>query len=554
MMMVSLCCCVALVGAAQNSCPMWTVDKLTQPELPAKLVPIGTDLQLYDRLRLANGNPTPPYLQITSAVRLNDGTVWAGTPGGLMRRIPGKAHWRLFHSRRWLPDNTIQKLVVVGFDDVWVKTPKGTAHIYRANRTLPEKMATINRQLLEKHVRFGLVGSVNLQQPGNFDGGVFQPDSDNDGLWTALYVAAESFRFATTGDTQARENAWKSLQALMFLEKITGCPGFVARSVVPIRISKKGQFPWQRSKDGKWWWKGDTSSDELDGHFFAYSVYYDLAATDVQKKAIRAVVQRIMDHLIQGGLYYRDPSGRITTWGCWAPESLNRDPEWIAERGLNSMEILSYLKTTYHITEEQRFHQKAQELINKHGYAMNTIRLKLTQDVDVEVNHSDDELAFIAYYPLLRYERDPVLRKIYLMSLQRSWLVERPERSPLFNYIYAAGVQASSWPHPDERPPRVFLQPSEYDRKINIRWFCDVPSDLIEWTVINRNRSDLGKAVLGRHGQLCNTRVLPVSERRVMRWNGDPYELDGGSGGRTRDDGTFILLPYWMGRYHRFVD
>jgi hypothetical protein len=39
----------------------------------------------------------------------------------------------------------------------------------------------------------------------------------------------------------------------------------------------------------------------------------------------------------------------------------------------------------------------------------------------------------------------------------------------------------------------------------------------------------------------------------LMRWNGDPYELDGGNGGRVRDDGTFILLPYWMGRYHRFL-
>ena len=48
--------------------------------------------------------------------------------------------------------------------------------------------------------------------------------------------------------------------------------------------------------------------------------------------------------------------------------------------------------------------------------------------------------------------------------------------------------------------------------------------------------------------------VLPVSERRVMRWNGDPYTLDGGSDGRDRDDGGAILLPYWMGRYHRLID
>ncbi len=49
-------------------------------------------------------------------------------------------------------------------------------------------------------------------------------------------------------------------------------------------------------------------------------------------------------------------------------------------------------------------------------------------------------------------------------------------------------------------------------------------------------------------------KVLPVSERRTMKWNSDPYELDGHGNGQERDDGTFILLPYWMGRYHRFID
>ena len=41
--------------------------------------------------------------------------------------------------------------------------------------------------------------------------------------------------------------------------------------------------------------------------------------------------------------------------------------------------------------------------------------------------------------------------------------------------------------------------------------------------------------------------MLPIAERHVMKWNGDPYQLDHGGDGRARDDGTFILLPYWMG-------
>jgi len=38
-----------------------------------------------------------------------------------------------------------------------------------------------------------------------------------------------------------------------------------------------------------------------------------------------------------------------------------------------------------------------------------------------------------------------------------------------------------------------------------------------------------------------------------MKWNGNPYRIDGGNGGRSEDDGAFFLLPYWMGRYHKLI-
>lgn len=549
-MLTTLCCCLAIAGTPAGQFMTWVSERPEKQELPRS---IGVRLDRYEMLRRVNANPVPPFLKWTDAVRLDNGAVWAGSTGGLMYHQPGWPHWRLFHSRRWLPDNHVCRLAVVSKNEVWVETKAGLVRLVRRPETLQHKCEVIHSQLRQHHVRYGLVGSIQLKSAGTLDAGSQQPDSDNDGLWTALYIAAESYRFAVTGDPTARQNAWESMQALMFLEKITGAPGFVARSVVPISIDKEGQFPWEKSKDGKWWWKGDTSSDELDGHFFAYSVFYDLAATEEQKDQVRPVVQRIMDRLIDGNWYYRDPSGRVTTWGRWAPELLNRDPEWVAERGLNSLEILSYLKTTHHISGDARYDKAAQELIEKHGYAINTLRLKMTERVDPEVNHSDDELAFIAYYPMLRYERNPQLRAIYLLSLERSWIEERPEQSPFFNFIYAVCRQASDWPHPDHRPPKPFIVPGDYDRNLCLRWFQEIPSDLIQWTVINSTRRDLGRVYLNRHGELCTTRLLPLAERPVMRWNGDPFVLDGGAAGRSRDDGTFILLPYWMGRYHRLI-
>ncbi len=55
--------------------------------------------------------------------------------------------------------------------------------------------------------------------------------SDNDGLWTAIYVAAECFRYGATGSSAALANARSSLRALLRLESVTGISGFPARAI-----------------------------------------------------------------------------------------------------------------------------------------------------------------------------------------------------------------------------------------------------------------------------------------------------------------------------------
>jgi len=49
------------------------------------------------------------------------------------------------------------------------------------------------------------------------------------------------------------------------------------------------------------------------------------------------------------------------------------------------------------------------------------------------------------------------------------------------------------------------------------------------------------------------TRVLPISERALHRWNGNPFSPDGGSDGRTYDDGAAWLLGYWAGVYYGYL-
>lgn len=551
-MLPSLCLLLLLAGVADEPFPTWTVSPVAaNAALPASAAPPLANLEIAE---LLTREPVTPLELAALGLRDPAGRVWLGSDRGLMLLEPGAKAWRLFHTRRWLPDDRVTGLAVDDQGAVWVRTAGGLVRFEQQQTTLDRKVQAIHDTLRRHHIREGQIGSVELRTPGTLAGGAFKHSDDNDGLWTSLYAAAEAFRFGASGAADARQNAWEAVQTLMRLEAVTGLPGFAARSIVPASEDPQqygGQ--WHKSADGRWWWKGDTSSDELDGHYFAYAVYYDLAADEREREQIRRVVARITDHILDHGCYYVGPDGKRTTWGVWAPERLNHDLEWIADRGLNSLEILSHLKVAAHVTGDPQYERAARELIEKHAYAINTVDQKVVWPPR-EVNHSDDELAFLAYYPLLRYERDPQLRKVYLASIRRSFAIERPEQSPFFNYIYAAAEQIDFWPDTGRRPDKAHVPAEDYDAAACLAWFRDVPADTIGYDVYNSHRRDLGPTSINRAGQVISSRLLNVAERPVMKWNGDPFRIDGGEGGRRRDDGTFILLPYWMGRYHRFLE
>jgi hypothetical protein len=46
--------------------------------------------------------------------------------------------------------------------------------------------------------------------------------------------------------------------------------------------------------------------------------------------------------------------------------------------------------------------------------------------------------------------------------------------------------------------------------------------------------------------------VVPANERTQGRWNGDPYDLVGGSGFIEMDPGAW-LLPYWLARHYGLI-
>lgn len=490
----------------------------------------------------AGGRPEPfpsdrllPWPEVTAIAEEAPGVVWIGTTRGAVRcdRRGGRTELEYFSGKRWLLDDRVSGIAIEGAGrGAWIATPGGISRIEYRPMRLVDKARAFEERLRARHVRHGLVASSSLRVPGDLATSRAR-SSDNDGLWTAIYVAAECFRHRVTGEREAREYARESMRALLRLEEITGIPGFPARSFIRAGEEERpADGEWHPSADGKWLWKGDTSSDEIVGHFFAHAVYWELVAEEEERPALRGALGRIASHILDHGYHLVDADGKPTRWGWWAPEEIRRNPD---EMGLRALEMLSHLRVAHRVTGEPRFLAAYEELARKEGYAVWTLHQKV--NVPGAVNHSDDQLAFLSYYPLLLPETDPELRAVYLESLERSWQVERPERNPLWNLIRAACTRK---PDPDARA--------------TLETLSRIPLDLVDWTVVNSHRADVPRDPLpGRFGEAQALAVLPPEERPAAKWNANPYALDGGSGGASEDDGAYFLLPYWLGRYHGLI-
>src|SRR5262249_28067739 len=177
----------------------------------------------------------------------------------------------------------------------WVETTKGYSRIEFKEMTLTQKSKAFIERIRARHVRWGMTADSHLRVPGDLSTNQLI-STDNDGLWTQMYIAAEAFRYKVTGDADARAKAKQGFEAMLRLEEITGIPGFPARSFIKVGEDiQPTDGEWHDTPDGKWRWKGDTSSDEIVGHYFGFAVYYDLLADEADKQKIRGVITRITD-------------------------------------------------------------------------------------------------------------------------------------------------------------------------------------------------------------------------------------------------------------------
>ena len=533
------------------------------------------------------GRDGVPWTDFTGATAGKNGEMWFSTRLGVVRWDGAGFHYR--QGKLWLPSDDVRQTLVDEAGDAWMATPAGVGRIGFRPMTLAAK-AEHYEQELEKYIArtpYGYVAEAPLQRAG--DRSSASPgDSDNDGLWTAMYGAGECFGYGTTGSPDALRRAKKAFEALRFLQTVTQggnpspAPGYVARTVRPVEwpdpnvgrlagdleeakrdaLWKAYEPRWPKSADGRWYWKGDTSSDELDGHYFFYAAYYDLCAKTGEEKArVREVVRGLTDHLVSHGFALVDVDGKPTRWGVYGPQEMNRNPFWWVERGLNSLSILSYLAVTAHVTGDNRYTDIARELVEKHGYGQNLMFPKVQQGPG-SGNQSDDEMAFMCFYNLVKYGRDPAVVDRVRYSFFQYWANDSGEMNPFFHFAHAAQnlgkTIRSVWGEFPVSPWDGWLEDSRAT-------LYGMPMDRLGWDHKNSHRLDL--VFLGqvqardlyqtdreRRGHRVNGKVLPVENRHFNHWNTDPWDLDYGGDGRELGSGAVFLLPYYLGMYHGFVE
>ena len=484
-------------------------------------------------LTTLQGKDGLPVEDITCLASGFDNDLWIGTQRGAVRMVGGEFHY--FGADLWLPGNRVNQ-IAAGDHVVYIATDKGIGIIRYEPFTLSKKADHFERHLDEwGHKRHGFIHSL-LNQNGEW----IREISDNDGGHTAPYLAAMSYKYAVTGDPKAREEALEAFKALIWLERIAPIEGFFARAIWSATADKhnrsihgSGGLPakWYPSADSLWFWKGDTSSDEVTAHFYGITLFHDLVAREEEKEIAKQHLASIASYIIDSGWTLHDMDGKPTRWGRWDPDYLLR-PYGFMDKGLNGLEALSFMQSAYTLTGNPKFKEGYQQLLSW-AYHFNTLRQKNVFPPE-NIAPWDDDLAFESYNTLLRYEKDPKLRSIYLRSLERTWEVKRMQKIAWFNFSYGA------------------LTGNDSEEDIAVQ-------RLREWHLIpesrifsNSHRDDL-HIEAGYISYEGGRKALSAREIATERGSYNVQRLDGGHSGLRILEPVRFIHDYWMGRYYGFI-
>jgi len=377
---------------------------------------------------------------------------------------------------------------------------------------------------------------------------VFYGEIGDSTIWTGNYVAAEAYRYAVTGDPQAKAFGLRGVNCLLAMEEVTGKPGFIARWVgpaVPPFFFGDCDGDCHVVTDGPYagtFWLGNTSSDQYLGWWYglshAYDYLLDTPADEPIRERIRGAMARVVDTLIADGLRIIDPDGTVSTAG---PDQ-------------HGPKMMAYIAITAHAVGEP-YTSMLPEIYgqNLSHYLFFTV-YPLTRWFQYYAFH----LGHMAQHMLTKWEPDPFWQGIHRKLLRdRLYALIKDTQQVLFDYI-AFGMQATpavpavldadraalaAFPEAPKRRLNPVQGPFEWDPfPVQVNQLLDVLEQIIGVEIPHLNEQALYP--------------FPVAERCVssFRWQSAPYQVCGGNDPSVEYPGADYLIAYWLGRYHGFLN
>ncbi len=481
-----------------------------------------------------------PVTEISQMIKGNS-VFWFASPEGAF--VKEGDRYRYFASKRWLSRDEVIDMALDSKGNVYLLNIDGLNKVELQEMTLAKKAEFFQDRIRKYFLRYGFVCAPKLREPFDFSSEHII-DHDNDGLWTSFYLGSQAFRYATTGEEIAKRYVWESFAPFERIIDINPIEGFPARTFERKGFKVSDHERWRDSEEEGWEWKGTTSSDEYIAYLFVASVIDQLVAeTPKEKKRVADFIDAIMTHIITNDYKFIDHDGKPTTWGRWDPEYVNMYPKHVYDRKLNSTHLIAGLQLAFKLTGKEVYRSEMTKMIKEYGYLDNMMSSMYEMRADTvnyighimgdTWNHSDDEMAFLTYWPLYHYAINDSLKSNYSKIIAEHWEIELPERNAAWNLLTYGTVG----------------QIKEEDVFWHLREFN---LDQTDYLIKNSHRKDLHFLEPNFRDQKTEVLLTP-GERPTHRHNANPFRLDGGRNGTSVLAGDEFLLPYWMGRYLKII-
>ena len=441
--------------------------------------------------------------------------------------------------------------------------------------------------------------------------------SENNGLWTSLYVASQAFRYAATGDAEALAQLRRTLNGTYQMMLITGKDGLFARDfrdpTLPqqfciedeepyasapddngryvrylppdeqmvgnnfVRIDADGCFlSWHDSANGgtgRWvkhaehctdprfagfCWQNNVSKDEYAGHMFAAAIVAKLVDEPDVRAIALDILGKVGHFLVDHDFWINDFDGRDTRYGSAHAMSLDEMP------GSNAIMALAWIKEAAAATGDPELKAVYSDCLLQRSGEHACIDRPLESPRD-----------YREYLPTMGLAMgcDSNYDTISIAELNYFGLIWY-EKEPGLRATYRNAFRAATL-GPDSAGRNLWAEANPFRNMILTSMMESNDYDagevlsLIDSAVcslkrfhtdnIRRAKDSSGHAPWcdsPRHGSLAEQPV-PVDERcsSIFEWWGDPNERETCDEDlTTAQPPAGFLLPYWMGRYFGYID